>query len=112
RRIQTGRLESYLTMMFVFIALALWVPMVLFDGLPRWPDMPALWFYEWAVLVVAALGLVAVLMARTRLIAIVSLGVQGFAVALLFMLFGAPDLSFTQFMVETLMVVILTLVMT
>jgi multicomponent Na+:H+ antiporter subunit A len=38
--------------------------------------------------------------------------VQGFAVALLFMLFGAPDLSFTQFMVETLAVVILALVMT
>ena len=32
--------------------------------------------------------------------------------ALLFMLFGAPDLSFTQFMVETLSVVILALVMT
>lgn len=32
--------------------------------------------------------------------------------ALIFMLFGAPDLSFTQFMVETLSVVILALVMT
>jgi multicomponent Na+:H+ antiporter subunit A len=31
---------------------------------------------------------------------------------LLFLLFGAPDLSFTQFMVETLSVVILALVMT
>jgi multicomponent Na+:H+ antiporter subunit A len=50
--------------------------------------------------------------ARDRLTAIVSLGIQGFAVALFFMLFGAPDLSFTQFMVETLSVVILALVMT
>ena len=39
---------------------------------------------------------------RSRLTAIVSLGIQGFAVALLFMLLGAPDLSFTQFMIETL----------
>jgi len=38
--------------------------------------------------------------------------VQGFAVALIFMLFGAPDLAFTQFMVETLSVVILALVFT
>ncbi len=52
------------------------------------------------------------LIARTRLTAIVSLGIQGFAVAVLFMLFGAPDLSFTQFMVETLSVVILALVLT
>ena len=31
--------------------------------------------------------------------------------ALIFLLFGAPDLSFTQFMVETLSVVIIALVM-
>jgi multicomponent Na+:H+ antiporter subunit A len=47
-----------------------------------------------------------------RLTAIVSLGIQGFAVAVIFLLFGAADLSFTQFMVETLSVVILALVMT
>src|SRR5690606_11699295 len=47
-----------------------------------------------------------------RLPAIASLGIQGFAVAVIFLLFGAADLSFTQFMVETLSVVILTLVMT
>ncbi len=52
------------------------------------------------------------LCARDRLTAIISLGIQGFSVALIFLLFGAPDLSFTQFMVETLSVVILALVMT
>ena len=50
--------------------------------------------------------------AKNRLTAIVSLGIQGLAVALMFMLLGAPDLSFTQFMIETLSVVILALVMT
>ncbi len=58
------------------------------------------------------IGLAAVLCARDRLTAIISLGIQGFSVALIFLLFGAPDLSFTQFMVETLSVVILALVMT
>ena len=61
---------------------------------------------------IAFIGLGAVISAKDRLTAIVSLGIQGFAVALIFMLFGAPDLSFTQFMVETLSVVILALVMT
>ena len=60
----------------------------------------------------AAAGVLAVVLARTRLFAIVALGVQGLAVALLYLLFGAPDLSFTQFMVEVLSVVILALVMT
>ncbi|MEO9526206.1 MAG: hydrogen gas-evolving membrane-bound hydrogenase subunit E, partial [Roseibium sp.] len=66
----------------------------------------------WGIFLIAVLGLIAVLVAKTRLTAIVSLGIQGFAVALIFMMFGAPDLSFTQFMVETLSVVILALVMT
>jgi multicomponent Na+:H+ antiporter subunit A len=58
------------------------------------------------------IGLFAVLRASDRLTAIVSLGIQGFAVAVIFLLFGAADLAFTQFMVETLSVVILALVMT
>lgn len=61
---------------------------------------------------IAVAGLIAVLTASSRLTAIIALGIQGFAVAVIFLLFGAPDLSFTQFMVETLSVVILTLVMT
>jgi multicomponent Na+:H+ antiporter subunit A len=74
--------------------------------------MPELHSYEWTAIILAVTGLMAVVYANNRLTAIVSLGIQGFAVALLFMLFGAPDLSFTQFMVETLSVVILALVMT
>ena len=115
RIIQPGRMQTYMLVTFIVAAICLLVPMVYFDELPRWPDWPAFKlenFYEWAIIAIAIAGLGAVLVAKTRLIAIVSLGIQGFAVALLFMLFGAPDLSFTQFMVETLSVVILALVMT
>lgn len=107
-----GRLEIYLVVVFACFALTLLVPLVLSGGLPAMPELTGLPFYEWSILLIAAVGLVAVVVARTRLVAIVSLGVQGFAVALIFLLFGAPDLSFTQFMVETLSVVILALVMT
>ncbi len=111
--VQPGSLEVYMTVTFVFVAAALLVPMAVFD---EWPSMPAwpagLRFYEAAVMLIAVIGLVAVIVARDRLTAIVSLGIQGFAVALLFMLFGAPDLSFTQFMIEALSVVILALAMT
>jgi multicomponent Na+:H+ antiporter subunit A len=68
--------------------------------------------YEWGVLALGGAGLLAVVLARTRLIAILALGVQGAAVALVFLLFAAPDLAFTQLMVEVLSVIILTLVMT
>jgi len=72
----------------------------------------ALHLHEWAVIALAVTGLVAILVASSRLVAILALGIQGTAVALMFLLFGAPDLAFTQFMVEVLSVVILTLVMT
>lgn len=112
RIIHNGRLDIYMTVTFVAVATALLLPMVLFDELPDMPSVPAFRFYEWGVLAIAVIGVAAVVHARSRLTAIVSLGIQGFAVALLYMLFGAPDLSFTQFMVETLSVVILALVMT
>jgi multicomponent Na+:H+ antiporter subunit A len=122
RTLHHGRLELYLVVVFVGMAIALLAPMVLMDGFAAfsspdtlggapwtWPDVT---IYEWLVVGIAALGLLALLFAQNRLVAIAALGIQGVAVAMLFLLFGAPDLAFTQFMVEILSVVILTLVMT
>jgi multicomponent Na+:H+ antiporter subunit A len=112
RIIQPGRLEIYLTVVFAVIAAALIYPLVAWSELPAWPGWPSLQVHEAAFIIIAVIGLIAVLTARSRLTAIVALGIQGFAVAVLYLLFGAPDLSFTQFMVETLAVVILALIMT
>jgi len=112
RFFQHGRLELYVVTLFALMVLALGLPMLLLDGLPPLPDWPQLTFYEWGIFAIAVLGLVVLLLAPNRLVAIVSLGIQGLAVAMIFLLFGAPDLAFTQFMVEVLSVVILALVMT
>ncbi|EUB95310.1 NADH dehydrogenase (quinone) [Rhizobium sp. CF080] len=113
RLIQPGRLEIYITATFILLAVTLLVPPFVFGELPGFPTWPAtILVQEAAFFAIAVIGLVAVLRAKDRLTAIVSLGIQGFAVAVIFLLFGAPDLSFTQFMVETLSVVILALVMT
>lgn len=112
RLLQNGRMEFYMAVTFVVTLAAIYVPLIVAGELPRMPEWPQLNFYEWGVILIALVGLIAVLRANDRLTAIVSLGIQGFAVALIFMLFGAPDLSLTQFMVETLSVVILALVMT
>ncbi|MEM6461288.1 MAG: putative monovalent cation/H+ antiporter subunit A [Pseudomonadota bacterium] len=111
--VQPGRLEIYMKTTFIVLALCLLVPMFVYDELPAMPRFPHdMALYEMVIMAIAVVGLLAVIYAKNRLTAIVSLGIQGFAVALIFMLFGAPDLSFTQFMVETLSVVILALVMT
>jgi multicomponent Na+:H+ antiporter subunit A len=54
---------------------------------------------------------VAAVMAESRLVAILSLGVVGVVIALIFLLYGAPDVAITQFMVETLVVIIVALVL-
>ncbi|HEV7251284.1 MAG TPA: putative monovalent cation/H+ antiporter subunit A [Shinella sp.] len=110
---QPGLMEIYMTATFAVIALALLVPPAVYGEWPRLPVWPAnVPFHELAVMALAVVGIGAVLRAENRLTAIVALGIQGFCVAVLFLLFGAPDLAFTQFMIETLSVVILALVMT
>jgi multicomponent Na+:H+ antiporter subunit A len=124
RLLHHGRLEIYLVTVFAAFAMALILPLVLLGGydvlmpaaeLGNWSaqlEWPDLQLYEWGVILLALIGLGAVVLAPNRLTAIVALGIQGAAVALIFLLFGAPDLAFTQFMVEVLSVVILALVMT
>lgn len=124
RILHHGRLELYLVVVFAGLALALLVPLLGMGGLDvllpdaelgdwsakyAWPDLK---LYEWAVVALALCGLGALLGADNRLMAIVALGIQGTSVALIFLLFAAPDLAFTQLMVEVLSVVILALVMT
>ncbi len=60
-----------------------------------------------ALLTVLAAG--AAVRARSRLASVTALGVVGFGVALLFLFFGAPDLSLTQAIVEALTVVVFLL---
>ncbi len=120
RLLHHGRLELYLIVVFLAFGSALIAPMVLTSGYAvlAQVDWQGVFVgaevrpHEWAVLGLVLLGLVALLVSRDRLVAILALGIQGAGTALLFLLFGAPDLAFTQFMVEILSVVILALVMT
>lgn len=52
-----------------------------------------------------------VVQAKSRLAAVAGLGVIGYSVALIFILYGAPDLAMTQFSVETLTVILFVLVL-
>jgi uncharacterized YccA/Bax inhibitor family protein len=48
---------------------------------------------------------IAVVMARRRFVSVLLLGGVGQALTVLFLMYGAPDLALTQFMIETLMIV-------
>ena len=67
-------------------------------------------FHEWIVAALIPIGALTAILSRSRLSAVAALGVVGYSVALIFVLFGAPDLAMTQFMVETLTVILFVLV--
>ncbi|MBM2614550.1 Na+/H+ antiporter subunit A [Actinoplanes sp. LDG1-06] len=85
---------------------------LLFGGAP-WPTGLRLWdtplqLVAGAVVVGAAL---VAARSRRRLTAMILVGICGYGVAVLFVLHGAPDLALTQFLVETVTIVMFVLVL-
>jgi len=66
---------------------------------------------EAAVALAMVAGAVAVVRAQSLLFAVAALGVVGYGVAVVFLLFGGPDLALTQFAIETLSVLLFVLVL-
>jgi multicomponent Na+:H+ antiporter subunit A len=67
-------------------------------------------FYHWGLVILILLAALFAITSRSRLAAIAGLGVVGYSVALVFVLFGAPDVAMTQFLIETLTVILFVLV--
>jgi multisubunit Na+/H+ antiporter MnhB subunit len=65
---------------------------------------------EFLIMAVAIVSAIATVRARSRLSAIISLGVVGIAVTLFFVFYSAPDLALTQLLIEVLTVILLVLV--
>ena len=66
---------------------------------------------EAAVALAMVAGAVTLVRARSLLVAVAALGVVGYGIALVFLLFGGPDLALTQFAIETLSVLLFVLVL-
>jgi multicomponent Na+:H+ antiporter subunit A len=110
--LQHGSLRGYLRLLFLVAATALLVPLFLRDGF-AWPAFSLdLLDVRYLVFAGAIAGALAASVAPTAFGAVIAAGLVGFCVALVFMLFGAPDVAFTQFSVETLMVVVLATTLT
>jgi multicomponent Na+:H+ antiporter subunit A len=110
-RSQNGSLHFYLAVIVSTLILAVGWPWIgkLSGTLGRWPesiDTTAL-----ALLLFVSGSVFVVVSARKRLAAIGGLGGVGAGVALIFLLFGAPDIALTQLLVETLTVIFVSLVM-
>ena len=109
--IQTGRLRRYAFVTFATLAGLLgWT---LWRG-GLWPDPPEmdqLRAKHWAVLVFILVGAGIASVTTSRMTAIAALGAVGIGVALIFIMFGAPDVAITQLLVEVLQVVLVAVAM-
>lgn len=118
RVLQSGYLRVYLRIT-IFTAVGLIVFTILrLENLAIIPDAPAGgWvsllyddLYKLIAAVLILVGTYGAVHSRSRLAAIASLGIVGYGVALIYLLYGAPDLAITQFLVETLTVILFVFV--
>jgi multicomponent Na+:H+ antiporter subunit A len=109
RLFQSGYLRYYImTLMVVATGL---VGFTLFtrDGWDFPRGVTDIRFYEVALgALILAAALVATIV-QSRLAAVASLGVVGYGVSLIYILYGAPDLAMTQFLIESLTVILFVL---
>ncbi|MEX2501855.1 MAG: putative monovalent cation/H+ antiporter subunit A [Trueperaceae bacterium] len=111
RVLQSDDLRHHLTIILAFAVGLSGVTLLLQGGVHIAPAFEWGSVHEVAFLALIVVAALAVVQARSRLVAITALGVVGFGFALVFVLFSAPDLAITQFLVETLIVIIVALVL-
>ncbi len=110
RLIQSGYLRRYI-LIIMLAAVGLVSYPLLHSIQPQlsenaWQIRP----HEAVVALLTLADAIATVRARYRLTGVAALGVTGLGMALIFVIFGAPDLAITQVMVETLTVILFVLV--
>jgi multicomponent Na+:H+ antiporter subunit A len=109
RVLQTGTLRHYIRYVVVSTVALVSVAFIRAGGLRGLENLTPL---SPQIALVAGLMILAAFFtvhSKSRLQSILSLGVVGYSMAILFTFFGAPDLAMTQLVVETLTVILLAL---
>ncbi|WP_373894202.1 Na+/H+ antiporter subunit A [Virgibacillus natechei] len=107
RSYMTGFLRDYMVYIYLFFVVVVGGTM-LYTGAYSFDisDNVPITRYEWIIVISMMVAAVAILFAKSRLTAIILNGVLGYAIAVLFVLFRAPDLALTQLVIETVTTVL------
>lgn len=111
RLFQTGQFRWYLFAIFssIFVLVG---GAILTEATVRWPStFGSAEYYEVGLAGLIVISALFAIRARERFQAILALSVGGYGVALLYLLFSAPDLAMTQFAIETLSLILLVIVL-
>ncbi|MGD6832651.1 Na+/H+ antiporter subunit A [Sutcliffiella halmapala] len=106
----TGFIRNYLVMIFGFMAILLFYVMGQTGAFNfNFDNASEVGVYELILALVMVIAAVTILFTKSRLSAIIALGVVGYSMSLFFVLFRAPDLALTQLIVETVSVALFLL---
>jgi multicomponent Na+:H+ antiporter subunit A len=106
RSVQHGHGPRYMMLAVVatLAALSAVLPGSLADTIPPAWDAPSAGLATGVAMIV--MGCVAVLRLRDRFVLVLAAGLVGYGSAVVFLFVGAPDVAFTQFVVETVFVIV------
>ncbi|MBI2868730.1 MAG: putative monovalent cation/H+ antiporter subunit A [Chloroflexi bacterium] len=106
RILQNGRLRTYLMIVFMTTVALTAYTLVRFYGIPSLVRPGAVAVHELIVAAAMLVAAAAIIRLRSLLSAVAAMGIVGYGTALVYVFFGAPDLAMTQFLIETLTVVL------
>jgi multicomponent Na+:H+ antiporter subunit A len=111
RVLQSGRLRYYLLTIVVSTVGIVGAAMVRTATYPRQANFAGIHPHDVVLVLVILISILAAVRSGSRLAAIAALGVVGISVALIFALFGAPDVAITLVAAEILTVILLLLIL-
>ena len=106
RLIQPGVLRFYIFATFATVTVAIGGTLLLRGAVPEDLSFGDVSWKNVALMVLIIAGALLTAVTRSRITAMAALGVVGIGVAIVFIVFGAPDVAITQLLVETLVVVL------
>jgi multicomponent Na+:H+ antiporter subunit A len=112
--LQNGFLRNYIAT--VVLAFSIIMIFALIDGRFVYPApiedlLRGLQIYEVVIIAFVTLAVVFLFKTRSRLIVTATFGIIGYSIALAYTLFSAPDVAITQFLAETLTLILLILIL-
>ncbi|MGR3503468.1 putative monovalent cation/H+ antiporter subunit A [Pseudaestuariivita sp.] len=106
RVIQPGVLRIYIFATFATVLVAVGGTILIKNALPASVDFSDVTWKNFALIALILTGALLTAATNSRITAMAALGVVGIGVAVVFIVFGAPDVAITQLLVETLVVVL------
>lgn len=109
RLLQTGILRDYIRITVVAVVILVGSAFFRAGGFHGIEQLSPISMRVALVAVVMILAAAVTVHSKSRLRSILSMGVVGYSIAILFSFFGAPDLAMTQLVIETLTVILMAL---